>query len=127
MSSDLATINLQTGSPEIDTVASGLWSESFVTRPEIYRMTGPPGHVVNMALAIVVCTATAVQDDWFSERRGRDVTTASWGVSEGLPGKPISIREARRLALQLMEEVEAARLQAAENEARHTFDLEDIS
>jgi len=36
------------------------------------------------------------------------------------------LQKARQLALQLLAEMESARFQAADDEARRTFDIEDI-
>ncbi|HLA80765.1 MAG TPA: hypothetical protein VJP78_03910 [Thermoleophilia bacterium] len=113
MCSELATIDLQTGSSGMDVSASGAWSESFVKRPETPWMTGRLVHVAGMLLAIAVSPATAVPDYWFFERRRRDASTVAW-ILEEVIGRPISRAEALRIASQILERAERERMELAD-------------
>lgn len=123
MSNDLATIDLQTGSPGTDVSASGAWSESFVKRPETPWMTGRFVLVAGMLLAIAASPATAVPDYWFFERRRRDAATVAW-ILEDVVGRPISRMEALRIASQILERAERERIELAEWEARRGIQWE---
>lgn len=116
MSSDLATIDLQTGSPGTDVSASGAWSESFVKRPETPWVMSRLAQVAGMLFAIAASPATAVPDYWFFERRRRGASTATW-ILEDVIGRPISRLEALRIAAQILEEAERERSEIAAWEA----------
>ncbi len=123
MSSELATIDLQTGSSGTDVSSSGAWSESFVKRPETPWMIGRLVKVAGVLLAIAASPATAVPDYWFFERRRRDASTVAW-ILEGVIGRPISRAEALRIASQILERAERERMELAEWEAKRGIQWE---
>lgn len=125
MSSDLATIDLQTGSLGADLSASGAWTESFVKRPESPWTIGPLVQVagIGIALAIAMSPATAVPDYWFFERRRRDASTVAW-IIENIVGRPISRADALRIASQILERAERERMELAEWEAKRGIQWE---
>lgn len=123
MSSDLATVDLQTGSTGMDVSSSGAWSESFVKRPETPWMVGRLVRVAGMLLAIAASPATAVPDYWFFERRRRDASTVVW-ILEGVIGRPISRAEALRIAGHILEQAERERTELAEWEAKRGIQWE---
>lgn len=125
MSSDLGTVDLQTGSTETDVSSSGAWSESFVKRPETPWLVGLM-LAGGMCLAVAAPPATPVQDHWFFEGRRRNASTVML-VSERVFGRPITMQRAREIALQLMHEIEQERLRVAEIQATRVIDLEDFS
>jgi len=123
VSSDCATIDLQTGSLGTDVSASGAWSESFVNRPETPWVMSRLVQVAGLILAIAVAPATAVPDYWFFERRRRDSSTAEW-ILEGIIGRPISRSEALRIAAQILEQAERERAECAAWEAKRGIQWE---
>lgn len=123
MSDELATIDLQTGSPGTDVSSSAAWSQSFGKRPETPWMPGRLVQVAGMLLAIAASPATAVSDYWFFERRRRDASTVAWAL-EGVIGRPISRVEALRIASQILERAERERLELAEWEAKRGIQWE---
>lgn len=123
MSSDLATIDLQTGSVGTDLSASGAWSESFDKRPESPWTIGQLVQVARIALAIAASPATAVPDYWFFERRRRDASTVAW-IIENIVGRPISRADALRIASQILERAERERMELAEWEAKRGIQWE---
>ena len=117
MSSDLATVDLETALPGLDGSASGLWSESFVKRP------GTRGVMYGLAQAGLVfptaaSPATAVPDYWFFQR-WRDASSTVTSMLEDVIGRPISRLEALNIAARILEEAERQRLEIAEREAAH--------
>lgn len=123
MSSDLATIDLQTGSLGTDLSASGAWSESFAKRPESPWTIGQLVQVAGIVLAIAASPATAVPDYWFFERRRRDASTVAW-IIENIVGRPISRADALRIASQILERAERERMELAEWEAKRGIQWE---
>lgn len=123
MSSDLATIDLQTGSLGTDLSASGTWNESFAKRPETPWTIGQLVQIAGIALAIAASPATAVPDYWFFERRRRDASTVAW-IIENIVGRPISRADALRIASQILERAERERMELAEWEAKRGIQWE---
>ena len=125
MNSDLSTIDLQIGFSETDVSASGVWSESYVKRPEtIWDKIVRFGHVAGMVLAIAATPATAIQDYWFLERRRRDASTVTW-ILESVIGRKISRAEALQIARQILVCAERERIQLAEWEAKRGIQWEE--
>jgi len=122
VSSDLATIDLQTGSPGTDVSASGAWSKSFIKRLETPAISQWV-QVAGMLFAIAASPATAVPDYWFFERRRRDVSTVAW-ILEGIIGRPISRSEALRISAQILEQAERERSEFATWEAKRGIQWE---
>ena len=123
MSSNLATIDLQTGSPGTDVSASGAWSKSFVKRPEVPWAMSRHAPVAGMLLPIAASPATAVPDAWFFERRRRGASTATWILEDAI-GRPISRSEALRIAAQILEQAERERSETAAWEAKRGIQWE---
>lgn len=123
VSSDLATIDLQTGSTDLESSASSVRSESFINRPTPwrFRIIAP---IAGMILAISATPATAIPDYWFLDRRRRDAATVSW-VVEGVVGMPISRAEALRIVHEIIERAERGRLELAKWEAERGLSWED--
>lgn len=124
MTSDFATVDLETGLPETDGAASEVGSESLPKRPATSWKIGIIAPIAGLILAISASPATAVSDYWFFERRRRDTITASW-VLEGLIGMPISRVEALQIARQIIERAERERLGLAEWEALRGIQWEE--
>ena len=124
MNSNLATIDLQTGSQEIDVSASGAWTESFINRPENMGMVGKIGQIAGLVLAIAASPATVAPDFWFFDRRRCDSSTATW-VIEGIIGRPISRAEALWISRQVLERAERERIELAEWEAMRGLQWEE--
>ena len=117
MSSDLATIDLHTGSPGTDVSASGAWSEDFTKRPETPWVMSRLAQVAGMLFAIAASPTTAVPDYWFFERRRRGASTVTW-ILDDIIGRPISRLEALKVAAQILEEAERERSEIAAWEAK---------
>jgi hypothetical protein len=124
VSDDLATINLQTGLPERDVSASGVWTRSSVRRPETRWTIRRVGQIAGIVLTIAASPATAVSDYWFWERRRRGASSVAW-LFEGVVGRPISRAEALRIASQILERAERERLELAEWEAKRGIQWEE--
>ena len=124
MNSDFTTIDLQTGSLEIDVSASGAWSESFVKRPDVLWKIGRLGQIAGTVLALAASPATATIDYWFWEGRRRDSSTAAW-VLGAVIGRPISRAEALRISRQILERAERERMELAEWEAKRGIQWEE--
>ena len=122
MSSEPATIDLQTGLPEREVSASSVWSKTLVERtkiPWVIRL----GQAAGMLLAIAASPATAVSDFWFFDRRRHDTSTVTW-IVEGMIGLPISRTEALRIASQILERAERERTELADWEANRGIQWE---
>ena len=105
--------------------ASGPWSVKTVFGAQTARM--PPRSCLRplwIGLVIAVSPLTSVADPWSIEYQRQTQPTARVFM-ESVGRRRISRREARMLALHFMEEMEAARLRAAEDEARRAFPLEE--
>ena len=122
MSSDVATIDLETGSETTDFSSSGPWREgSFM--PQNRWGIGKLAQIAGLILAIAASPSTAITDYWFLESRRRNALTASW-VVEGMIGRPISRTQALRIARQVMERAERERLELADWEAKRGIQWE---
>ena len=124
MSNDLTTIDFQVELSETDISSSGIWSKSYVKRPEtswnLYRL----GQIAGIVLVTAASPATAAPDYWFWDRRRRDVSTISLAF-DGVIGRPISRTEALRIARQIIECAEQERIQLAEWEAERGIQWEE--
>lgn len=125
MSNDTATMDLRRGDPETDVSASGVWSKSYVKRPETLWKIGGPGQIAGVILAIAASPATAVPDYWFWERQRLDASTAVRFPGYVI-GKPISRMEALRIARQILERAERERIELAEWEAKRGIQWEEV-
>jgi len=124
VSSGSATKDLQIGSTETDVSASGLWSQSYVTRPDtIWRL---PRFVLvaGVVLGIAASPATAIPDLWSWERRRRDASVVTW-VSPRLSGRPISWAAALLLSRTILERAERERAEIVEWEAKRGMQWEE--
>lgn len=106
--------------------ASGPWSIDVLGETQIARKSSqgiwrPIGFLVALAISPV----TSVPDPWISEGRQHTQPTA-YVLVKSFGRRRISRSEARELALRFMKRMEADRLQAAEDEARRSFPLEDF-
>lgn len=110
----------------VDT-ASGPWTPTAGVDQRPDRKS-PQGFFrpIGIGLSFALSPLTSVADPWILERRRQSQPTA-YVLIESAGRRRISLREARQLALQLMADIEAARLRAAEEEARRTFDLEGFA
>ena len=124
MNSDLSTIDLQTGAPETDISASGVWTESFVERPDAPWKIGRLGQIAGAVLVITASPATATVDYWSWEGRRRDSSTVTW-VLGAVIGRPISRAEALRISRQILERAERERIELAEWEAERGIQWEE--
>lgn len=124
MSNDLATMDIHVEVPEADATASGLWSKSYIKRPETIWKIGRLGQIAGMVLAIAASPATAIPDYWFWERRMRDTATVS-RIFESVIGRPITRVDALRIARQIIERAEQERIQLAEWEATRGIQWEE--
>lgn len=124
MSSGSATMDLQIAAAETDVSASGLWSESYVKRPDAIWRIPRLALIAGVVLAIATSPATAIPDFWFWERRQRDVSTVAW-VLEGVIGRPVSRAEALRISRHILERAERERMQLAEWEAKRGIQWEE--
>ena len=124
MSNDLTTIDFQVELSETDISSSGIWSKSYVKRPEtswnLYRL----GQIAGIVLVTAASPATAAPDYWFWDRRRRDVSTISLAF-DGVIGRPISRTEALRIARQIIKCAEQERIQLAEWEAERGIQWEE--
>ena len=116
MSSDPATVDLQTGSSGPDVSTSGAWSESLGQRPETPWIMGRRIQEVGLLLAMAASPMTAVTDNWFFELQQRDTSTIAWNT-DGVIGRPISRAEALRISREILERAERGRFELAEWEA----------
>ena len=107
--------------------SSGPWSVNAIPEAQTPRRT-PRGYLrpIGVLLMIALSPLTSVPDPWVIERRRLTPTTAHVWTAV-LARRRISLREAREMALHLMAEIEEARLWTADQEARRTFDLEDLA
>jgi hypothetical protein len=105
--------------------ATGPWSAktTFESRA---RAMSPRSSLRPIWISIVLAFSplTSVADPWLIERRHQTQPTAHVFM-EFVGRRRVSRHEARILALRFMERMEAARLQAAEDEARRAFLLEE--
>jgi len=106
--------------------ASGSWSIRNIAEAQSARKS-PHGFLRPLGLGLVLALSplTSLADPWVSDRKRYTEPTTPVLV-ERLRRRRISLQKARQLALQLLEEMEAARFQVADDEARSSFDLEDI-
>lgn len=121
MNNNLATIDLQVESSETDISSSGVWSKSYVKRPETSWNLWRVGQVVGIVLVTAASPATTTSDYW---PRRRDVATVAL-VFENVIGKSISRTEALRIARQIIECAEQERIQLAEWEAERGIQWEE--
>lgn len=109
-----------------DNTASGPWSVKSV--PEAKTARKPLDgclRPLGFGLVLALSTMTSVVDPWVAYRKQYSEPTSYILIGSVGHGR-ISLREARQLAFWVMAETEAARLRAAEREARRAFDIEDI-
>lgn len=118
------TIDLHTATLETDVSASGVWSESYVRRPEGPSTLGRFGRIAGLALAIAASPATATLDVWFWERRRRDASTSTWAFEVEI-GRPISRSEALRIVRQILHRAERERMEMAGWEAKRGIQWEE--
>lgn len=117
MSSELATVDFETGLPDTDASSLGVWGGyDDKNRPVVVSNAGRNWSSSGRVLIIAVPAATAVPDFWFWERWKRVASTAPW-VSEGMIGRSISRSDALRVARQIIERAEQERIQFAEWES----------
>ena len=105
--------------------ASGPWSIENLCETQTARKS-PQGYLrpLGIGLVLALSTMTSVADPWVADRKRYSEPT-SYILIGSVGHRRISLQEARRLAFWLMAETEAARLRAAEREARRAFDIED--
>jgi hypothetical protein len=77
-------------------------------------------------LLFAVSPVTAFSDPWFESRRSRSQFTISSTYHTSIRRR-ITLREALRLAEDIMRRAEEGRIKVAEEEARRQFDLEEIT
>lgn len=105
--------------------ASGAWQLSTA-------MTAPLGWVIptkgilrdaGMAIALAISPVSCGSDPWFLDRKRRVPTTVE-ALFRPVLGRPITIQEARKIALEILARAEQERLEFAEAEARRGIDWE---
>lgn len=74
---------------------------------------------------LTVSPVTAVPDPWLIEDQRRSSASAA-NVVDGVRRRPITLREALKLADEIMRKAEEGRIRAAEEEANRLFDLENV-
>jgi hypothetical protein len=122
---DVSTIN---ASEMIDEFvpATGDWTWETtripVSRERVQRMGSLRS--TGVAIALALSPITAAIDPWVADRRRLE--TLSVSSFSPIFGRRISLVDARRLALRILQEMEDGRLAAAEEEAERVFDLEEI-
>lgn len=106
--------------------ASGSWSIRNLAATQS-ACKSPHGYLRPLGIGLVLALSplTSLADPWVANRKRYTEPTARVLV-EFLRRRRISLHKARQLALQLLAEMESARFQAADDEARRTFDIEDI-
>lgn len=124
MSNDLARMDFQVVTPEADVSASGLWSKSYIKRPEQTWKIQHFGQIAGIVLTFAASSATAGLDFWFWERRMRNTATVA-GIFECVIGKRITRMDALRIARQIIESAEQERIQFAEWEAKRGIQWEE--
>jgi len=104
--------------------ASGAWQLSIA-------MTAPLGRDITkgvlrnagVAIALAISPVSCGIDPWFVDRR-RQIATSVGSLFRPIVGRPITILEARRIALEVLARAEQDRVQFAEAEARRGIDWE---
>jgi hypothetical protein len=80
-------------------------------------------HHAGLAAMLAVSPMTFGADPWFVDRR-RQATLTLEATFEAIAGRPISILEARQIALAILSRAEEERSRFAEEEARRGIDWE---
>lgn len=76
-----------------------------------------------IAIALAISPVSCGSDPWFLDRKRR-VPTSVEALFRPVLGRPITILEARKIALEILARAEQERLQFAEAEARRGIDWE---
>lgn len=119
------TVDILDRGPTSEAQATGFWRESYERYPEKTFGLSRMAKVAGLAFSVAVSAVTAMPDPWLLEGRRRDAVVTMSIYQEAIV-RFISLQEARQLALQLMAEIETARLDTAKREARRALELEDI-
>lgn len=125
MSNSQATASLQGGLLETDVSASGLWSESYIKRPETSWRTGILVPIAGVLLALYSTPATSIPDVWSVGNRRRDTATVAW-IIDNVVGRRITRAEALQLARQIIERAERERRELVELEASRGIQWEQV-
>jgi len=80
-------------------------------------------HHAGLAAILAVSPMTFGADPWFTDRRRQAALTLE-DTFEAIAGRPISILEARQIALQILSRAEQERSRFAEDEARRGVNWE---
>lgn len=80
-------------------------------------------HHAGLAAMLAVSPITFAPDPWFADRRRQAALTLG-ATFEAIAGRPISILDARQIALQILARAEEQRSRFAEDEARRGIDWE---
>lgn len=106
---------------------SGFWSIPKPVDAQSARKS-PHGYLRPLGIVIVLALSpiSSLADPWVADRK-RYTEPTSRVLVELIGRKRVSLQRARQLALQLLADIESARLQAAYEEARRAFDIEDIA
>lgn len=105
------------------TAGSGAWS----FEPAVARLARPRAGLPTSVLSLVLAVSplTLAPDPWVMDRRNESQPTSFLGI--GSTGRRrVSRHEARQSALRFMEQMEAARVRAALEEAQRAFGVEEI-
>ena len=81
-------------------------------------------HHAGLAAMLAVSPMTFGVDPWFPDRR-RQASLTLEATFEAIAGRPISLLEARRIALQILARAEQERSRFADEEARRGIDWEN--
>lgn len=125
MTNKQATTSLYVELPETDVSASGLWSESYIKRPETSWKVNLLRPIAGVLLALYSTPATAIPDVWFIGNQRRDTATVAW-IIDNVVGRRITRAEALRLARQIIEQAERERIQLVEWEASRGIQWEQV-
>ena len=105
-------LDLEIGEP-------GNWSDVFQKRPAFVENLLRFGRTAGVALALVASPSTTGLDLWVLDKRR---TSAVFGLYPSRVYRNISVAEARKIALEILNQAELERLAVAEEESRRGID-----
>ena len=112
--------------PTVSPPARGSW---WIAQPVDAQSTrqSPRGCLrpFGIGMVLALSSLTSLADPWVADRK-RYTEPTSQALVELTGPRRITLRRARQLALQLLADIERARLQAAHDEACKAFDIEEI-
>ena len=104
--------------------ASGYWEFTPALEPRRdWSLARSLLHHAGLAAMLAISPMTFGADPWFADRRRQAALTLG-ATFDAIAGRPISILEARQIALQILARAEQERTRFAEAEARRGIDWE---